>query len=140
MLAAALRAGIPHAHACGGHVKCSTCRICILDGLDQCEDRNENEKALSTALGFGPEVRLACQTSLRGDVKMRRLVRDAADIEITRQLAKDRLGRCLENKAIAVLFCDLRDFTAFSQTLSSYDVVFVVNRYFHQVGEIIERN
>jgi class 3 adenylate cyclase/nitrite reductase/ring-hydroxylating ferredoxin subunit len=73
-------------------------------------------------------------------VKLRRLVLDEADLEITSQLARDRLGRCGENKAIAVLFCDIRDFTAFTQTLSSYDVMFVLNRYFHQIGEIIERN
>jgi class 3 adenylate cyclase/nitrite reductase/ring-hydroxylating ferredoxin subunit len=140
ILEGALRAGIPHAHACGGLAKCSTCRTWILDGLEQCEDRSADEKELSTSLGFGPEIRLACQTRLRGDVKLRRLVLDEADLEITSQLAKDRLGRCGENKTIAILFCDIRDFTAFSQTLSSYDVMFVLNRYFHQMGEIIERN
>ena len=140
VLEGALRAGVPHAHACGGHAKCSTCRIWILEGLEQCVDRNEDEKALSTALGFGPEVRLACQTRLRGDVKLRRLVLDESDLEITSQLAKEHLGRCGENKAIAVLFCDIRDFTAFSQTLTSYDVMFVLNRFFFQMGEIIERN
>src|SRR5512145_1567378 len=140
ILEAALRAGIPHAHACGGHAKCSTCRIWILDGLEHCADLSEVERTLSLALGFGPEVRLACQTRVDGDVKLRRLVLDEADIEISSQLAKERLGRCGENKAIAVLFCDIRDFTAFSRTLSSYDVMFVLNRYFYQLGEIIERN
>lgn len=140
ILEGALLAGIPHAHACGGNAKCSTCRVWILDGLEQCEDRNEAERALSTSLGFGPEVRLACQTRLRGDVKLRRLVLDEADLEITSQLAKDRFGRCGESKAIAVLFCDIREFTAFSRTLSSYDVMFVLNRYFYQVGEVIESN
>lgn len=140
ILEAALRAGIPHAHACGGHAKCSTCRIWILDGLEHCADLSEVERTLSSALGFGPEVRLACQTRVDGDVKLRRLVLDEADLEISSQLAKERLGRCGENKAIAVLFCDIRDFTAFSRTLSSYDVMFVLNRYFYQLGEIIERN
>jgi class 3 adenylate cyclase/nitrite reductase/ring-hydroxylating ferredoxin subunit len=140
ILDGALRAGIPHAHACGGKAMCSTCRIWILDQLENCEERNEVERALAESLGFGPEVRLACQTKLRGDVKLRRLVLDEADLEITSQLAKDRLGRCGESKSVAVLFCDIRDFTAFSQTLSAYDVMFVLNRYFHQVGHIIERN
>jgi class 3 adenylate cyclase/nitrite reductase/ring-hydroxylating ferredoxin subunit len=140
ILEGALRAGIPHAHACGGQAKCSTCRIWILDGLEQCEDRSEDEKALATRLGFGPEVRLACQTKLRGDAKLRRLVLDEADLEITSQLGKERLGRCGENKTIAVLFCDIRNFTAFAEALSSYDVMFVLNRFFHQMGEIVERN
>ena len=116
VLDAALRAGIPHAHACGGHAKCSTCRIWILDGLEHCADSSEAERTLSSALGFGPEVRLACQTRVHGDVKLRRLVLDEADLEISSQLPKERHGRCGENKAIAVLFCDIRDFTAFSRT------------------------
>src|SRR5271157_2313446 len=39
ILNADLRANIRHAHACGGKAKCSTCRIAILDGLDNCPPR-----------------------------------------------------------------------------------------------------
>ena len=38
------------------------------------------------------------------------------------------------------MFCDIRDFTGFSELLSPYDVMFVLNRFFHQMGEVIERN
>ncbi|MFO0997247.1 MAG: adenylate/guanylate cyclase domain-containing protein [Alphaproteobacteria bacterium] len=140
ILDGALRAGIAHAHACGGQAKCSTCRVWILGDSEHCERRGEAEQALAAKLGFGPDIRLACQTRLRGDVRLRRLVLDEADLEITSQLAQERLGRCGENKLIAVLFCDIRDFTAFSRTLSSYDVMFVLNRYFHLMGDVIERN
>ena len=36
ILEASLRAGIPHAHACGGRARCSTCRIWVLEGLEYC--------------------------------------------------------------------------------------------------------
>ena len=140
ILAATLRAGIPHAHACGGQAKCSTCRIWILDGLEACEARTEAERALAEPLGFGPEIRLACQTKVSGDVRFRRLVLDEADLEITSQLARKHYGSCGESKNIVVLFCDIRDFTGFSEFLSSYDVMFVLNRYFYQMGAVIERN
>lgn len=140
ILAATLRAGIAHAHACGGQAKCSTCRIWILDGLEACEARTEAELALTEPLGFGPEIRLACQTKVSGDVRFRRLVLDEADLEITSQLARKHYGSCGESKDIVVLFCDIRDFTGFSEFLSSYDVMFVLNRYFYQMGEVIERN
>ena len=140
VLDATLRIDIPHAHACGGRAKCSTCRIWILDGLDACEARTDAERALSEPLGFGLEIRLACQTKVRGDVTFRRLVLDEADLEITSQLSKKRLGSCGESKTIVVLFCDIRDFTGFSETLSSYDVMFVLNRYFYKMGEVIEDN
>ena len=36
LLEAALRSGVPFAHACGGRAKCSTCRVWVLDGLEAC--------------------------------------------------------------------------------------------------------
>ena len=83
ILEASLRAGIPHAHACGGRARCSTCRIWILEGLEYCSERNEQERAIAGPLRFGPEVRLACQTKVSGDLKLRRLVLDETDLEIT---------------------------------------------------------
>jgi class 3 adenylate cyclase/nitrite reductase/ring-hydroxylating ferredoxin subunit len=140
ILEASLRAGIPHAHACGGRARCSTCRIWILEGLEYCSERNEQERAIAGPLRFGPEVRLACQTKASGDLKLRRLVLDETDLEITSQLAKPRLGRCGETRTIAVLFCDIRDFTNLSRHLSPYDLMFVLNRYFFQMADAIERN
>ena len=140
ILEASLRAGVPHAHACGGRARCSTCRIWILEGLEYCSERTEQERAIAGPLRFGPEVRLACQTKVSGNLKLRRLVLDETDLEITSQLAKPRLGRCGESKTLAVLFCDIRDFTNLSQQLSPYDLMFVLNRYFFHMADAIERN
>ena len=140
VLEAGLRQGIAHAHACGGRAKCSTCRIWILDGVDDCAERNAAERALSDPLGFRPEVRLACQTRVSGDVTFRRLVLDETDLEIASQLSRTRMGKCGESKKIVVMFSDIRDFTGFSEPLSAYDVMFVLNRYMHQMGDVIERN
>ena len=98
------------------------------------------ERAISGPLRFGPEVRLACQTKVSGDLSLRRLVLDETDIEITSQLAKPHIGRCGEVKTVAVLFCDIRDFTSLSQQLSPYDLMFTLNRYFYQMADVIERN
>ena len=140
ILQADLRANIPHAHACGGRAKCTTCRIAILEGLENCSPRTELEQAVAFRLGFVPEVRLACQTRPRGDLTFRRLVLDETDHEIASQLLKKRTGPCGENKPIAVLFSDIRGFTTLAQTLSPYDVMFALNRHFHELGEIVESN
>jgi class 3 adenylate cyclase/nitrite reductase/ring-hydroxylating ferredoxin subunit len=140
ILAASLRAGISHAHACGGRAHCSTCRVLILEGLENCSERTELEQAIAVPLRFGPEIRLACQTKVSGDLKLRRLVLDETDLEITSQLAKPNLGRCGEIKTVAVLFCDIRDFTNLSQHLSPYDLMFTLNRYFFQMADAIERS
>lgn len=140
ILEASLRAGVPHAHACGGRALCSTCRVWILEGLEHCSERSELERAIAGPLRFGPEVRLACQTRVAGDLKLRRLVLDETDLEITSQLAKPRLGRSGEVRTIAVLFCDIRGFTDLSQALSPYDLMYVLNRYFFHMADAIERN
>src|SRR3954470_16734919 len=82
ILRASLRAGVPHAHACGGNARCSTCRVQIVDGLDACAPRTDKEHALAARLRFAPEVRLACQTTVAGDVTVRRLVLDQTDLTL----------------------------------------------------------
>ena len=130
ILEAVLRADIPHVHACGGRAKCSTCRIVILKGLENCSPRTETEQAMASRLGFALEVRLACQTKTQGDVSFRRLVLDETDCEVASQLLKKRTGPVGESKPIAVLFSDIRGFTTLAQKLSPYDVMFALNRHF----------
>ena len=140
ILHAALRADIAHVHVCGGLARCSTCRIHVLEGLQHCTDRTEAEVALATPLRFSPQIRLACQTRVSGDVRLRRLVVDEVDLAIASQLSRQRVGQSGEAKNIAVLFCDIRNFTGLSQLLSPYDLMFTLNRHFFQMADAIERN
>ncbi|HKQ07170.1 MAG TPA: adenylate/guanylate cyclase domain-containing protein [Blastocatellia bacterium] len=141
ILQASLRAAIPHAHACGGQARCSTCRVQIVEGLDHCPPRNERESALATRLHFAPEIRLACQTAVIGDVKLRRLVLDAEDIKLTAQSGTTGAAASIgEEKKLAILFADIRGFTPFAEHLLPYDVVHVLNRYYYEVGRAISDN
>lgn len=140
ILESCIRHQIPHAHACGGRAMCSTCRIWVLDGLQNCQGRNPEESRLAERLTFSAEMRLACQTTVTGDVRFRRLVLDDLDLDLTTQLARRRLGPCGEGRDIAVLFADIRDFTNFSRALSAYDLMYVLNRCMYQLGEIVEAN
>ncbi|MFL6214675.1 MAG: adenylate/guanylate cyclase domain-containing protein [Blastocatellia bacterium] len=136
ILQAALRAAIPHAHACGGNARCSTCRVQVIEGLDCCAPRTERELELAARLHFSSEIRLACQTTIRGDVKLRRLVLDAEDIKLTAQ-STDAPAPIGEEKRLAILFADIRGFTPFAERLLPYDVVHVLNRYYYEVGRAI---
>ncbi len=140
ILQACMREGVPHAQACGGQAKCSTCRVWILDGLENCAQRRTAEQSLAARLTFASQIRLACQTTVIGDVRFRRLVLDELDLDLTTQLARKRLGPCGESRDIAILFADIRDFTRLSQALSAYDVMYVLNRCMYQFGEIVETN
>ena len=139
ILAASLREGIPHAYACGGRARCSICRISVEKGLEFCSPRSKGERTVAERLNFGPETRLACQTKITGDVKVRRLVVDDDDIEFTRGIAGGpRPASIGEEKQLTILFADVRGFTALSERMSPYDVVYFLNRYFHLTTKVIE--
>ena len=140
LLQASLRLGIPHTHACGGNARCSTCRCLITEGLDNCAPRNESERQMAERLNFTPEIRLACQTRITGPVSMRRLALDAADVELIKEDNAAPAASVGEEKRIAILFSDIRGFTTFSEGLPAYDVIHVLNRYFHEMGKVIQRN
>lgn len=142
ILRAALRHNIPHTRVCGGRARCSTCRVLILEGLEHCPPSNEREQLMASKLHFPPNIRLACQTAPTGDVKLRRLVIDAEDIELTSQV-RDGItvnADVGEEKDIAILFSDIRGFTAFVENLPPYDVIHVLNRYFNHMGHIIAQH
>jgi adenylate cyclase len=142
ILQASLQHGIPHTHVCGGNARCSTCRVLILEGLEYCCPRNEKEQKMANRRNFSPLVRLACQTTVSGDVALRRLVLDDEDVQLVDQeVAGGAAPRSVgEERHLAILFADVRNFTAFAEAHLPYDVVHVLNRYFSRVGAIINHH
>lgn len=137
LLEVSLKHGIPHTHVCGGRARCSTCRVAIIDHEENVLPRNEAECALATKKGLEPNIRLACQTRVAGDVTLRRLVMDTTDVRLVDAETGLTCGR---EVPLAVLFSDLRNFTAFSEVNLPYDVIHILNRYFQPAGEAIIRN
>src|SRR5258707_13363466 len=76
LLQVSLKNGIPHVHACGGNARCSTCRVMVLQGLENVLPRNDDEQHLARKKGLEDAIRLACQTHVAGPVRIRRLVLD----------------------------------------------------------------
>ena len=140
LLEAALRSGVAFAHACGGRAKCSTCRIWVLDGLETCPERTELESSLAKRLDLAEEVRLACQLRPEGTLRIRRLVLDETDLMMCSQLDRAVAARAGEAKNVTIFFSDIVDFTSMAERLSAYDVMYLLNRYFVQAGDIIEQN
>lgn len=141
ILHASLRSGIPHTHECGGEARCSTCRVVILDGLEHCEARNAKEHSMAERLHFGPEIRLACQTRISGDIKLRRLVLDSDDVLITDQRGAGATpGIAGQEKTATIMFVDVRGFTTFAEALPAYDVIHALNRIFCSIGPAIARH
>ncbi len=137
LLNALLRNQIPHKHVCGGKARCSTCRVLITKGIQNLEPRNELETILTQKKGFSADIRLACQTKIRDEISIRRLVLDETDAELARLGDVNSIG---QEKEIAVLFSDIRGFTTFAEKSLPYDVIHILNRYFLRVGEAIFKN
>jgi adenylate cyclase len=139
LLTTALRAGIPHANACNGRARCSTCRIHVDAG--RVSPRTEAEQAMADRLGFDDKLRLACQTRAESDLHIRRLVLDERDIGLLDQRGRTgppaAAGRELE---LGILFVDIQGFTSFSERLPPHDVVHVLNRFFDAMGACIVRH
>ncbi len=138
LLAAALKAGVPHTHACGGQARCSTCRVIVLDGVEHCSDPTWKETRIVKRLGFSSSFRLACQTTIDGDITVRRLVLDPADVALTD--ARDTAVPIGEEKDVAILFCDIRNFTPLAEGLLPYDVIHLLNRFHYDMATIIGRH
>ncbi len=160
LLSAALRAGSPFSHACGGHASCSTCRVVVVEGRSACAERSAKERVIAERLGFGPEFRLACQTKISADVTIRRLVVDDHDVDLAdirpqfRRRAWGPLRWAFGNRGprwtlpqpigeqvdAAILFADIRGFTSFAEALLPYDVIHVLQRHVRQLNRTIERH
>lgn len=138
ILQTAIRNKIPYVNACGGEGKCTTCRLIVLEGIENCSEQTKQEKELKEKVHTSDEFRLACQTKVNGDITVRRLVLNKEDIEsVSERGISGRLG---ETKKIAILFSDIRGFTPFSEKLTPYDVVFILNRYFTRMVKSVEEN
>jgi adenylate cyclase len=129
--------GIPHASVCGGRGRCSTCRVRIV-GPDAAKlpPPDPAEQRVLSRFGAPANVRLACQ--LRpppGEYRVAPLLPAGAQPSDAYSGTKLSLGG---ERMIAVMFVDLRGFTAFSEKRLPYDVVFILNRYFRAVGQAIE--
>ncbi len=133
LLEIALKHNIPHMHICGGKARCSTCRIIIKQGLENILPRNEIEQQIAEKKGMEDNIRLACQSRIKGSVTIRRLVMDNIDAD----LAMNQQGKAGREQSLAILFSDIRGFTDFSERHLPYDVIHILNRYFQEMGAAV---
>ena len=135
VLEASRLAGIPHASVCGGRGRCSTCRIRVRGEIHSIDPPAEDEMRVLHRIGATPNVRLACQLRPRGAVEVTPLLPPFARAADGRRRVDLAQG---SEQEIAILFVDIRGFTALSAGRLPYDVVFVLNRYFEAIGFAVE--
>ncbi len=129
---------IPHLHECGGNGNCTTCRIRIIEGAQNVNPKTSIEKSTSDARKWDPSIRLACQCYPKGDVKLQRLIWSSGEVnKLQTELVPE--GKA-EERPIAILFCDLRNFTKLSSQNANFDLAYMLNHFYTALSEPILMN
>lgn len=136
VLEASRLASIPHNAVCGGRGRCSTCRIKVLDGGGRLPPPETLEQVTLSRIHAEEDVRLACQLRPRDDVKVVPLL--AADRSVAGPAGRGLVTPGREQD-VAIMFCDIRSFTALADRKLPFDTVFLLNRYFAVVGGAVEQ-
>lgn len=118
--------GVPHTAQCGGRGRCTTCRVVVEEGAEDLHAPGETEARSLTAIGAAPGTRLACQVRPQSPLTVYRVFR----ADGRRQRDHASLG---QERRLAVLFLDIRGFTARTAGQLPYDVVFLLNRFFDAI-------
>jgi adenylate cyclase len=134
VLEASRQFGIPHAAVCGGRGRCSTCRVRLGAGAPRLPPPSADEARVLARVAAGPDVRLACQIRPNADLTVTPLLPPDAPPSAAFARATERGG---VERELAVLFADLRGFTAFADGRLPFDVVFMLNRYFLGMGDAV---
>jgi adenylate cyclase len=124
---------IPHASACGGRARCTTCRIRVTRGLEALPRRQWLEATALDRIQATADTRLACQ------------LRPNADLSVVPLLPPDvgaagepvHFGLEGTERPITVMFVDLRGSTQLAETKLPYDVVFILNQFFHEMSSAL---
>jgi adenylate cyclase len=135
VLEASRLAGIPHAYICGGRGRCSTCRVRVRGAVGSIDPPSELEQRVLHRIGATPNVRLACQLRPKGPVEVTPLLPPFAYARDGSRRVDFAQG---SEREIAIMFTDIRGFTALSEGRLPYDVVFILNRYFAAIGRSVE--
>ncbi len=125
--------GIAHASVCGGRARCTTCRILVTKGLDRLPAASGLEAIALERIGGTRGMRLACQ------------IRPTADIAVMPLLAADagaidgsvRGGLEGRERPITVVFVDMRGSTTLGEAKLPYDVLFILNQFFHDMTKAL---
>lgn len=125
------QADVPHAALCGGKGRCTTCRVAIIEGGETLDPPSVAEARALTAVKAGPTTRLACQITPTAPLTLTRMYRPERGRSIRRSTGNGSAQG--QEKPLAVMFLDIRGFTARTADLLPYDVVFLLNRFFDAI-------
>jgi len=120
---------IPHLSMCGGRARCSTCRVRIVAGADQCPPPAPNELSTLNRIHAPEGTRLACQLRPQGNVTVVPLLQSA--LSSPPDVAKEAVERQIAVMLVSFRWADDR------RHLLSQDLLYLLNRYSEIVGDTV---
>jgi adenylate cyclase len=126
--------GIPHASACGGRARCTTCRILVTRGLDRLPAPSRLESGALARIGATPGMRLACQICPTADLSIMPLV--AANASVAQGAIRGGIEG--SERLITVVFVNLRDSKVLGKGKLPYDLLYILNQFFHEMTKALD--
>ncbi|MCC9621352.1 adenylate/guanylate cyclase domain-containing protein [Thalassospira sp. MA62] len=126
-------AGVPMASVCGGHGRCTTCRMHCGSGLDQLAAPGQVEAAALKSIQAPHGMRLACQIKPQHDLAVAPLMAPNATANDGRRPG----GLSGSERQVVSMFVDLRDSTRLGEMKMPYDVLFILNQFFAEMTEAL---
>lgn len=114
--------------ACQAQGCCTSCRVEVMEGLENVLPRSAKEEKIAKLYHWSPEIRLACQSYARGNLRLQTLL--PVDEEHTQNFKAN-------SARLAILFADIRGFTRFSEKHLPYDVIYILNIFYEKICEPI---
>ncbi|MFD0917335.1 adenylate/guanylate cyclase domain-containing protein [Pseudahrensia aquimaris] len=128
-------ANVPHAGVCGGKGRCSTCRVQIVSADGALEPPSEAERRVLERVNAPENVRLACQLRPTYDIQIMRLLPGEASALNARSGTPWATG---QERTVAILFADIRNFTRTAEARLPFDVVYLINQFSREMGQAVE--
>jgi adenylate cyclase len=127
----------PHVSVCGGRARCTTCRIRVEETADELPPPNELEAGALARIGAPVGLRLACQLQPTANISVTPLLHPG--LAISTQVRAPHGKEFGEERHVTILFIDLRGSTRLAEARMPYDVVFLLNHYFAEMAEAVDR-
>ena len=136
VLEASLRHKVPHASACGGRARCSTCRIRVIGDCTDLPPPSKREAVVLRRNGAGhdPAVRLACQLRPQTDISFVQIFSPSSGGPARTPAAPMRGG---QERFLVSLFVDMRGSTRLAESRLPFDTVFIVNRFLGAIARAV---
>ena len=118
---------IAHVSMCGGRARCSTCRVRVLAGEDQCPPPADDERRTLMRIHAADGVRLACQLRPLGNINVVPL------LTAVPRASRDSASDAAEHE-VAVMLVDFR-WRKSQRRLLPHDLLYALNRFSETVGD-----